>query len=449
MNARNQWTPLGCIILSFTFPLSTQIAFAETSRAPLTTSEELAEQATKQLSVQQLADTEQAVQLTPLSVTVVTKRDIEAGYRRRLEDLDGYVPGMIIDAVGSSPQGAAIAIRGIQSNRSDKSFQPAVAVSIDGVYVGTHAGQNPFLFDFQQVEVRRGAAFAPIGAAAGTIAMQRTKPTGKLGIETRIAVRDPDTSEIDAVLNFPIIDGLAGKVAASYHAIDDADAENAVLNRDENNEKRSAFSLSLLWNQLEHTSVQYSFDFETDDSDTPALMNLSGDSDLVCSTSIAAENCSPGKDIPASGKENITTQNFANDRSFEGDYHTLRIDSEFMEHQITSITGYRSTQEQTDRDFDASSSNVYSSTFNRDHDQFSTELRADRQWSDNLHYTLGFYYQDSEYDIERIDQHVLDTLSGVVPARLQTPVPVNQLRQVVGSYSSEYISVFGLSLIHI
>jgi hypothetical protein len=42
MKVRNQRTPIGCIILSFTFPLSTQIAFAETARAPLASTEQLA-----------------------------------------------------------------------------------------------------------------------------------------------------------------------------------------------------------------------------------------------------------------------------------------------------------------------------------------------------------------------------------------------------------------------
>lgn len=465
MKTFNQPSYTGCLILSLAFPFAISAdtdSDVATQQAPSVNlqsslqpelSSELSSKLRPELrsslipnmtlSKQQLTETDQSVQLAPISVTVITKRDIEASYRSRLEELDGYVPGMIIDALGSSPQGAAIAIRGIQSDRPDKSFLPAVAVSIDGVYVGSHAGQNPYLFDFEQIEVRRGAAFAPIGAEAGTINIQRTKPTGKLGLDTRIAVRDPDATDIDAVFNFPIINGLSGKVSASQHSVDDADAENAFISRDENSEERTAVSLSLLWNQLEHTSIAYTFDFENDDSDTPALMNLSSSADLVCSTSIGGANCSPGGDVPASGKDNITTQNFSNKRTYEGDYHTLRVDSELMEHKITSITGYRTTEEQSARDFDASSTDVYSSSFDRIHDQFSTELRADRQWSDNLHYTVGFYYQDSEYDLDRVDQYALDTLSGVIPPQLQTPVPANQLRQASGSYSSEYISLFG------
>ena len=46
------------------------------------------------------------------------------------------VPGLIIDRMNTTPRGAAIALRGLGSSGASKGFDPAVAVNIDGIYVG-------------------------------------------------------------------------------------------------------------------------------------------------------------------------------------------------------------------------------------------------------------------------------------------------------------------------
>jgi iron complex outermembrane receptor protein len=99
---------------------------------------------------------EEPVQWTPHSVSVIEADEIEATYRRDLENLESRVPGMIVDRMHATPRGAAIALRGLGSNDAAKSFDPAVAVKVDGVYVGTHTGRLQVLFDFDQIEVTRG-----------------------------------------------------------------------------------------------------------------------------------------------------------------------------------------------------------------------------------------------------------------------------------------------------
>ena len=98
---------------------------------------------------------EREVQWTPHSVTVLTREELESGFKRDLEDIESIVPGLIVDRMNTTPRGAAIALRGLGSSGASKAFDPAVAVNIDGVYVGTHTNRLQVLFDFEQIEVVR------------------------------------------------------------------------------------------------------------------------------------------------------------------------------------------------------------------------------------------------------------------------------------------------------
>ncbi len=73
---------------------------------------------------------ERDVQWTPHSVTVLTKDELESGFKRDLEDIESMVPGLIVDRMNTTPRGAAIALRGLGSSGASKAFDPAVAVNI-------------------------------------------------------------------------------------------------------------------------------------------------------------------------------------------------------------------------------------------------------------------------------------------------------------------------------
>ena len=391
---------------------------------------------------------EESLQWTPESVTVIDQEVIESTFRRTLSDLQGYVPGLVIDPISSTPQGAAIGLRGIHSNNASKGFEPAVALTIDGVYVGTHSAQNPVLFDFEQIEIARGPQGTFLGspAEAGAIHLRRTRPTGELEVKTRLSIGSDEGSAFDAVVNFPIADGFAGKLSGYFIQKDDSQINNPTNGRAENTIDKSQFSVSLLWNQRDDLSVQYTYDVESDDSDTPALLNHSRSDDLNCTPNPATPNVTTncasttGRRVPESGSRNITLQNFSNDRSFEGDYHTLRIDAEFMDHTITSITGFRSTEENFSQDWDATSADTYSSIVDQDYDQFSTELRIAGATED-MNYVLGAYYLNTEYDLNRTDLYVLDLLNNI--GRVLPALIPGENRVINSNQDAIYASLFG------
>ena len=144
-----------CSIVAFligtvTFPFT---AYGEESKAML---EEVIVTARK---------VEESAQSVPVAITAITT-ELQRSSVRNLTDLNGYAPNVIISRDGGRSNGANINIRGISPTRSDdNSFDAPIAVMIDGVHLGSNAGQIMENFDLERVEVLRG----PQGTLFGKI----------------------------------------------------------------------------------------------------------------------------------------------------------------------------------------------------------------------------------------------------------------------------------------
>ncbi|MCH7741399.1 MAG: TonB-dependent receptor [Proteobacteria bacterium] len=386
---------------------------------------------------------QEALQWTPESITIIKKSDLESSYFRDLEDIQGFAPGVIIDNLFGTPQGAGISMRGVGSSQNSKGFEPAVALSIDGVYVGTHASQMQVLFDIEQIEIARGPqmTYRGIPNTGGSINIVRSKPTGQYDVDVRASFGDYDHRELDAVINFPITDAIAGKVAFSWKDEGGDYLRNITNGRGENSEDRLAISGSLLWQLSDQVTAQYTYDNEDDAGDTPGLLNISTQTDLVCINAVSNETCgsSIGLAVPQTISFERTAQNFSNKRRYKGDHHTLRIDFEWADRTLTSITGFRNTEEKMDTDLDATQVDFYSISSEQDYEQFSQEFRLTEQYSENLHYALGFYYLSSQYDLFQEEFFILNALGN---AGLGASHDAADVQWLTSSTESTYFSIF-------
>jgi iron complex outermembrane receptor protein len=123
---------------------------------------------------------EQNLQDVALSVSALDEAGLEKMFARDLSDLAGMAPNMIIDPILGNGT-AAISIRGMQLNDVEKSFDPAVAVYQDGIYLATTTGALLNTWDAARVEVLRGPQGTLFGrnTIGGLIHVIRNKPTGE------------------------------------------------------------------------------------------------------------------------------------------------------------------------------------------------------------------------------------------------------------------------------
>ncbi len=357
------------------------------------------------------------VQQTPYSITVLEADEIEESVRWDLADLEGLAPGFIIDPMAATPNGAAMSLRGISSSEASPGFFPAVALTIDGVYQGTHASQNPPLFDFERVEITRGpnGGTSGIPAVAGTIDVVRNKPSGEREALARLTLGDQNRRRLDAMANLPVNERIAARLRLSLRdardIVRDQSPESVISQRDDQAEEIFSASAAVSWQYLDNLAIRYTYDLTHDDSNVPARANMSTSADLVCDPS-AANSCSFDGDgiLPEAGSFTGTTQNFSNHRSYDVDQHAFHVQLDTADYTLRSITAWRDTTETSHHDLDGSFLDIYSNISSIDYDQFTQDVAVMGAYSDRANYTAGLFYLNSEYRTASEDLYILPAL---------------------------------------
>ena len=390
----------------------------------------------------ELREQSEDLQWLPHSVTVLEKPELEETFRRDMEDLEGIAPGLIVDRMNTTPRGAAIAIRGLGSSGASKAFDPAVAVNIDGVYIGTHTSRLQVLFDFDRVEIVRGpSTFEANPNIAGSINLERARPKGELDVDVRASFGGDERREAGVVVNTPSLGGVSAKVGVYWKDQGGAYMKNVFSGRDENTEDYTLVSTTIAWDFENLFQATYTFDAERSEQTTPALLNISAPSDLLCTTSNTSNfpNCRRGVGNPELDSLRKTAQNFSNDAELDGDYHTLKVTFDAFNHSFTSITGYRSTDEQSNLDLDASNADFYHVSQSQSYEQLSQKIVGRGQWNERLGYSGGIYLLESEYDIAQQEFHILKQLgdAGFTGGRA-----AGEIQALASSQESSFISIF-------
>ena len=128
---------LGIVFVSIFFPIGITAADEEES----VTIEEITVTAQKR---------EEDAQSVPIAITALSQ-ELQESTIRNLVDINGYAPNVRIGKNSSRARGSAITIRGISYSENDKSFDSPIAVTLDGIFIGTNSGQIIENFDVDRI----------------------------------------------------------------------------------------------------------------------------------------------------------------------------------------------------------------------------------------------------------------------------------------------------------
>ena len=98
---------------------------------------------------------EEDAQSVPIAITALSQ-ELQESTIRNLVDINGYAPNVRIGKAAARARGSAITIRGISYSETDKSFDSPIAVTLDGIFIGTNSGQLIENFDVDRIEILRG-----------------------------------------------------------------------------------------------------------------------------------------------------------------------------------------------------------------------------------------------------------------------------------------------------
>ena len=353
---------------------------------------------------------QESAQEVPVAITAITA-ELEQSSIRNLTDLNGYAPNVTINRDGGRSNGANINIRGISPTRSDdNSFDAPIAVMIDGVHLGSNAGQILENFDIERVEVLRGPQGTLFGknTVGGVVNVIRSRPTGEFGGRFKVTGGENGQLEFRGVLNTSLVpDVLAAKLFVT-HIEEDGYQKNITTGDDLPIKDYQNFGATLLWTPNDRFEATLTAERFKDQSqlnayqtnynlapgvETPPTDNREKDLSLGSTTcALFPETCRTSLDRP-NHSENDTD----NDADLETDALTLNMSYDLNDNMtLRSVTGYRDMTEWRIYDFDGASAPFITIERDNEYDQFSQELRLEAQW-DRLSVIAGAYYWDSEF----------------------------------------------------
>lgn len=381
------------------------------------------------------------IQSLPIAITALDRRALDANTVEDLRDFSGRVPGLVVDSVGAGPSAAAISIRGISFEDIEKSFDPAVGVVVDGVFIGTNTGQLLDSFDLERLEVLRGPQGTLFGrnTIGGAISVTRTRPTDEFGVRGSFAYSNFDTKRGRLVVNTgKVADLLAVKLYGFY---DNTDGYyfNVTKNKREGQYEVISLGTSVLITPADGVKALIQYDYQRERGETIVASLSETGRDLICLV--------PG----APGFAPAAECNRRNNQRFDGLYTTfseiatpVRNDTHSVTANIdidlpggfalTSVTGYRTNNESVRQDFDGSSAQFFDTLRGQTYRQFSQELRVVGDVTENVNLLVGAYYFNSNYKLDQTTT-LGAVLAGGAPALL---------RQFVDHSTTSYAGFFDL-----
>ncbi|MYN26834.1 TonB-dependent receptor [Duganella levis] len=186
----------------------------------------------------------QLVQDVPMTMQVLTTKDIDAVGAKDLAALNGYIPGLLVDTI--EPTQPTFGIRGVQAGDFGIATDSPVGIYVDGVYTGKTGGALMNFIDVQHIEVVKGPQGTLFGrnSAAGAIAIATNEPGKELDAAAHVKLGNFGRANADVMMNFPITDTFAARIVAVRNG-SEGWADNTATGKKSGGDKDWATRISL------------------------------------------------------------------------------------------------------------------------------------------------------------------------------------------------------------
>ena len=163
--------------------------------------------------------TSETASRTPAALSVFSGDTLKEQGVVSVADLRNLAPSV---EIGNAAQGVNIAIRGVQTTDFTSKGEQGVVFSVDSIPIGRPQVIGLGFFDLERVEVLRGPQGTLYGKSAtgGAINVITAKPKDAFDAAASIELGNFNTRRAEAMVNVPVSDGIALRVAASFNKRD-------------------------------------------------------------------------------------------------------------------------------------------------------------------------------------------------------------------------------------
>jgi len=194
-----------------------------------------------------------------VAVSVTTGEDFERSNISKLDNFNGYTPGLVV--AKNDGAGRVVAIRGVGWETAQNiASQPSVLTYIDGLYLANPLSMGLDLGELERVEVFRGPQGTEFGqgTTGGAINLVTKKPVlNETTGYTELGLGTYNTVNVRAALNIPLGENSALRGSIQNHTRDGyAEIKGGVLDGYELDDADSQTArLAFLWEPSDSLSV--------------------------------------------------------------------------------------------------------------------------------------------------------------------------------------------------
>ena len=215
--------------------------------------------------------TEERLQRVPASVSAFNERALDRIQAQDTTGLQGAVPNLNIVQGRGSSNATNIYIRGIGQPDALQTFDPAVGVYVDDVYLSRIRGNQLDLLDIDRIEVLRGPQGTLYGknTIGGAIKYVTRKPGQQFRANASLAVGSYNQLELKASASGPLSDTLAAGISV-LRSKRDGFVHDPVLDRRYNDKDTIGARGDIAFTP----SSRFRFDLSADYSHDDAALNV-------------------------------------------------------------------------------------------------------------------------------------------------------------------------------
>ncbi len=350
------------------------------------------------------------VQDVPIAITAIGSQFLESRGIDSIDDLGTIAPNVKFERAPASKTISQIAIRGSVTINPAITWEPAVGLYLDGVYIAKAQGSIFDIADLERVEILRGPQGTLYGrnALAGAVNLVTKKPSGEAGGMAELTYGSFDEVRLRGVVDLPQMGAFSAKVSGQYRTRDGlialATPDGRGRNRTDSIESGS-FMVQLRAEITDSITADYTYDYSKSNQTPPfsqlLAVNRNGDPRDIFDPASPSYPFA-GAFFPldrVADPDRITTASidapvYERSRSYG---HALTLTIGLGDAELKSITAYRDLAWADGLDLDGSPFPVAFTQRISDYHAFSQEFQlTGTAFEDSLAYVLGAFYFDEQ-----------------------------------------------------
>ncbi|MEZ5737880.1 MAG: TonB-dependent receptor, partial [Novosphingobium sp.] len=220
---------------------------------------------------------EESLQDTKISITALDSRAVQELGITEYTGIANIAPNLSMQDIPTS-FGGAIGIRGFRNGETISTFEPKVALYLDGVLIAKNAGSAFSVLDLERIEVLRGPQGTLYGrnTVGGAVNLITKKPSSDLEGKLSLTIGDFGQTDFKAILNVPLLNSGDSELnlRATVGSLDRHGYYRNTFaggpNKRFANSNRTVAHVQVQWEPSADVSVLYAFDKTWIDEVNPA-----------------------------------------------------------------------------------------------------------------------------------------------------------------------------------